>query len=148
ARVVRGAVQPRAIAADCRLHHERAVGHVDRHRASRRTVAVECRTAGEGDRVGDQLRALRTAGRAAARIRETVFRKVDGAGDVLVTAAHQLRIAAVVVVAGAGAGQAILEHRDAGVRTGGRRGDIDRCATVDIHDAGVAAAAVGENKRY
>jgi hypothetical protein len=41
------------------LHDERAVSGVDRLRAGRRAVTVECRAAGELDRVGDDLRALR-----------------------------------------------------------------------------------------
>jgi hypothetical protein len=68
---------------------------------------LECRTAGERDCVGDQLRALR----------DTIFREVDGACYILVTAALQLSIAAVIVVAVPGAGQAILEHRDTRIRS-------------------------------
>src|SRR5205814_7172588 len=90
------------------LHDERAVGGADRLGSGSRAVATECRAALEGDRVSDQLRALVTAGRAAALIRDRVVREVDRTVDVLIAAAHQLGGAPAVAITIGGAGRALL----------------------------------------
>lgn len=96
-----------------RLHHQRAVRGVDLLRAGSRAIATERGAARESDRIGDQLRALVTACRATAGIRDRVVREVDRAVDVLVAAALQRGVARVVTVPAAIAGRALLEDRDA-----------------------------------
>ena len=51
-----------------KLHNELSIGAANGLGAGANAVIVERRSTAEGDRVGDQLRALRTTGRAAGRI--------------------------------------------------------------------------------
>src|SRR5262250_1674654 len=81
------------------LHDQRAIRAVDRLGSGRSAAAIERRATSEGDRIGDQLRAVRTPGRRAAGITDGASGEIDGTGDVLSAAPLDGWVAAVVVVA-------------------------------------------------
>jgi hypothetical protein len=107
----------------CRLHDECASGSPDLPSTGRLAVLLERRTAGERNRVGDQLGALRgPARRRTAAVADRIIRKVDRSRNVQIPTAAE-RIRAILDVRRAGV--ALLEKSQPGSRARRRRGDID-----------------------